>query len=53
MAKKRKLNSNNPKYNNSIEIELERTKEVVYYATIRRSINVETNRKAKVTAVWY
>jgi len=53
MAKKKKIGSTNPKYNTSVDAVLVPTKEVVSYATIRTSVNVETNKKAKVTAVWY
>ena len=53
MAKKKKIGSNNPKYNTSSDAVLKPEKEVVSYATIRTSVNAETNKKAKVTAVWY
>ena len=53
MAKKKKIGSTNPKYNTAIDSVLKPVKEVVSYATIRTSVNVETNKKAKVTAVWY
>jgi len=53
MAKKKKIGSTNPKYNAAVDSVLKPAKEVVSYATIRTSVNVETNKKAKVTAVWY
>ena len=53
MAKKKKIGSKNPKYNTATDSVLKPIKEDVSYATIRTSVNVETNKKAKVTAVWY
>ena len=53
MAKRKKLNSNNPKYNTLTDNVLVPVKTVESYATIRTSTNVKTNSKAKVTAVWY
>ena len=53
MAKKKKIGSTNPKYKSTSDVVVKPVKEVVSYATIRRTPKTATKFKAKVTAVWY